>query len=282
MTDMVGRHRVIVENVRPEVDGGRFPAKRTVGENVVVEADIFSDGHDHLDCMLLYRVDGQTDWLKTPMISIGNDRWRGHFPVVAMRPHYFTIRAWVDSFKTWRQGLDKKMAANQVENIDLKIGADIVSGYLPRAGSDDRVFLEDCIKILSNENDIARALNLAQGDALLAITAKYPNEDMVASYPKKLKVHVDREKARFSAWYEMFPRSISPESGRHGTFKDCEARLPYLAEMGFDVLYLPPIHPIGRTHRKGRNNQTKAGFGMWAAPGPLVEMRADTKQFTLN
>jgi starch synthase (maltosyl-transferring) len=173
------RQRVVIEGVQPEVDCGRFPIKRVIGESVTVEADVFADGHETVCARIIYRSEKESEWTEVLMQPIGNDRWRGEFSVSSAGRYLYTIEGWV-------------------------------------------------------------------------------NQRFVSRYDKELSAVVDREKARYSTWYELFPRDCAAEGGRHGTFRDCEAWLPYIASMGFDVLYLPPIHPIGRAFRKGKNSQDAA------------------------
>jgi len=252
-----GRLRAVIENVKPEIDGGRFPAKRVVGERMTVEADIFTDGHDALAAALLYRRKSGSHWSETPMESLDNDRWRATFEVTEIGAYLYTLQAWVDRFESWRQGLAKKLQAGQDVAIDLLIGAGLVEETANRAPPTDKKRLANSISILrSKQPDAGETALLPE---LAALMAKYSDRRWAVTYDKELRVNVDREKARFSTWYEMFPRSCASEPGVHGTLRDCEQRLPYVAGMGFDVLYLPPIHPIGRSFRKGKNNELAAG-----------------------
>jgi starch synthase (maltosyl-transferring) len=251
--------RVVVENVQPEVDGGRFPAKRISGDEVSVEADAFTDGHDLLACEILYRKDGAADWSAVPMAPLGNDRWQGRFPVEGVGRYAFTVRGWVDHFATWRRGLEKKAAAAQDVRVDLLAGSALVRAAAERASGADARKLAKAASALSGARPAAVRVAQALDAALAELVARHPDRSRAGTYDRELGVVVDRPRARFSAWYELFPRSTAAEPGRHGTFKDCEALLPEIAGMGFDVLYLPPIHPIGRTHRKGPNNRAQAG-----------------------
>lgn len=247
-----GRERVIIDAVRPVVDGGRFPVKRIDGERIVVEADIFADGHDELSAALLYRRGERGRWIEVPMQALVNDVWRAEFQVSGPGDYYYTVQAWVDRFNSWRHGFEKKVAAAQDDAIELLTGAELVALGAKRANGDDRKVLERFAKALRAKTKEVSQLALA--DELVALMARYPDRRWAVTYGKDLRVTVDRKKARFSAWYEMFPRSCAPKAGVHGTFKDCIARLPYVASMGFDVLYLPPIHPVGVSFRKGKNN----------------------------
>jgi starch synthase (maltosyl-transferring) len=251
-----GRQRAVIENVKPEIDAGRFPVKRTVGEKVTVEADIFADGHDLLSAVLKVRRKQYDQWTETPMAPFGNDRWRGEFAVEEIGAYLYTIEAWVDRFETWRQGLKKKVDAGQDVSLDLLAGVLLVERAVRRAtGEDKRKLREHEAALRSDaENKVAREID----DGLTRLMEKYPDRRFAARYEKNLAVVVDREKARFSTWYEAFPRSFARKPGAHGTFQDLEQSLPYVASMGFDVLYLPPIHPIGRSHRKGKNNALTA------------------------
>jgi starch synthase (maltosyl-transferring) len=252
-----GRLRAVIENVKPEIDGGRFPAERVVGERMTVEADIFTDGHDALAAALLYRRKSGSHWSETPMESLDNDRWRATFEVTEIGAYLYTLQAWVDRFGSWRQGLAKKLQAGQDVAIDLLIGAGLVEETANRAPPTDKKRLRNFISILrSKQPDAGETALLPE---LAALMAKYSDRRWAVTYEKELRVNVDREKARFSTWYEMFPRSCASEPGVHGTLRDCEQRLPYVAGMGFDVLYLPPIHPIGRSFRKAKNNELGAG-----------------------
>ena len=255
MDDEHGRRRVVIERVQPEIDGGKFPIKRTVGEHVVVEADIFADGHDALSALLQYRHEAHQQWTDTPMEFLGDDRWSASFPVTTVGRYRYTVSGWVDHFVTWRRDLIKKVEAGQDVQVDLLIGIKLIEEGAARATKEDGHILARWItELRSVLTPAADRIRAALNPEIGILMAKYPDRRFETMYDRELPVMVDREKARFSAWYEMFPRSCSPKSGRHGTFKDCEARLPYVASMGFDVLYLPPIHPIGQTDRKGQNN----------------------------
>src|SRR5919106_908767 len=252
-----GRLRVVIENVRPQIDGGRFPAKRVVRERVTVEAAIFADGHEVLSAELLNRQNGGSTWTAITLPTLANDRWRGAFEVVKLGADRYTLQAWPDRFATWRQGLGKKVEAGQDVAVDLLSGAELVQQATKRAITTDKKQLQEFVSLLRSKR--AAASEGALSAELAALMTKYPDRSGAVLYDKELTVSVDRAKARFSAWYEMFPRSCASNPGAHGTFRDCEQRLSYIAGMGFDVLYLPPIHPIGRSFRKGKNNDLTAG-----------------------
>jgi starch synthase (maltosyl-transferring) len=255
--------RVIIENVHPELDGGRFRIKRIVGERVEVTADIFVDGHDVLRALLLHRPAPETSWNEVAMQPEVNDRWRGEFSVPAQGLHLYTLIAWVDRFQTWSRDINKKHAAGQDVSVDTLVGVELIERAAKGASA------EDGRQLLGWASQIRQLLKRSAGEALEkaldpdpvlgALVGNTFDLRQVSKYPKDLGVVVDRQRAGFSAWYEMFPRSCADEPGRHGTFRDCARRLDYVAGMGFDVLYFPPIHPIGRVHRKGKNNAESAG-----------------------
>jgi len=247
-----GRSRAVIENVKPEIDCGRFAAKRTVGEPMTVEADIFADGHDALSARLLYRKEGISRWTEIPMQPLPNDRWRGTFEVTELGDYYYTVQAWVDRFQSWRQALAKKADAGQDVALDLAAGALLVEAAAEQATDEDRKSLKRFAATLRGNPSVAIQSGL--DDELAALMERYPDRRWAVTYGKELRLNVERAKARFSTWYEIFPRSCATTPGQHGTFRDCQERLPYVAGMGFDVLYLPPIHPIGQSYRKGKNN----------------------------
>ncbi len=253
-----GRKRVVIESVEPEIDAGRYPIKRIAGDTVEVEADVFADGHDHVAARLLFRFHDVAEWMAVPMQPVGNDRWRGEFPVAHMGEYLYTVAGWIDHFDTWRSDLEKRIAAGQDIRVDLLGGAQLVEQAAERAGRDDADALRRWASVVRATEDVDAAQAAALDPALAATMALYLDPALETRYERELHVTVDREKAGFSAWYELFPRSTAAERGRHGTFKDCEARLDYVARLGFDVLYLPPIHPIGLSFRKGKNNSTTA------------------------
>ncbi|GEJ55409.1 alpha-1,4-glucan--maltose-1-phosphate maltosyltransferase [Anaeromyxobacter diazotrophicus] len=258
--------RVVVEGVSPEVDGGRFPVKRTLGEQVAVEADVFADGHDVVTALLRYRAEGEPSWTELAMEPRGNDRWRAAFTVTSLGTWRYTVEGFVDAFRTWRAGLAKKVEAGQVEPVDLLVGAELVEAAAGRARGADAARLAEAAGVLRAEGAVEARARAALDEELGLVMARHPDRSGAAALGRELEVCVERERARYGAWYELFPRSATPEPGRHGTLRDVAARLPYVAGMGFDVLYLPPIHPIGRAHRKGRNNAPAAAAGDVGSP----------------
>ena len=260
-----GRNRAVIEGVTPEVDCGRFPIKRIVGDTVVVEADIFTDGHDSISGELLYRFEQETNWTHVTFKPLVNDRWQAEFTVSRIGRYQYTVVAWVDHLKTWRREFDARVAAGQHSLIDVKIGAGYISDYASRAVGADAATLANWARELSDSNDIDSATATALDDERLATALSYPDERLQTRYALELEIVVDRERARFSTWYELFPRSTG-SNGAHGTFRDVEQLLPYIANMGFDVLYMPPIHPIGRGFRKGKNNSVAASADDTGSP----------------
>lgn len=252
-----GRARAVIDAVRPCIDGGAFPIKRVVGEPVDVEADVLADGHDHLGCVLLWRRSGDRKWSETRLLPQPNDAWRATFTPVDLGVWEYKIRAWVDPFLTWQADLRKRVDAGQNVEVDLQIGAGIVRGFAASAnralGKRLAAWTDRLLGDAPREQRAAAAVSDELADLMWEAA---PRRFAVES--ATLTVDVDRPRALFSAWYEFFPRSASPEPGRHGTFADMERLIPYVADMGFDILYLPPIHPIGRVARKGRNNAADA------------------------
>ncbi len=250
-----GRRRAVVENVQPVVDCGRFPVKRTPGERVLVTADVFADGHDVVRAVLLWRVRGAAAWQVVPMQALGNDRWQASFDIETLAPYEYAVRGWVDAFDTWHHALHKRIEAGQDVTVDLQIGAGLLAEAAARADGEDASRLQHWQSVLlTGEGISAYEAGAAE---LEALADRYPDLRLAVESPP-LAVAVERERARFSSWYEFFPRSTTGDENRHGTFRDCINWLPRIAELGFDVIYLPPIHPIGSQFRKGKNNSTES------------------------
>jgi starch synthase (maltosyl-transferring) len=252
-----GRKRVVIEGVKPEVDGGCFAIKRTVGETVEVEADVFTDGHDRVSCALQYRQEGASSWQEVPMQPLANDRWQGQFRVTELGRYRYTLCAWIDHFGSWRQDLAKRVQAEDIA-LQLHVGAELIGAAAEQATGEDAQRLGDWAAFLRGEGELEERLATALDEKLALLMARYPDRRLASRYPKDLPVVVDKVQARFSAWYEMFPRSCLAGEVGHGNFQSCETHLPYVAALGFDVLYFPPIHPIGRINRKGKNNTLQA------------------------
>jgi starch synthase (maltosyl-transferring) len=270
-----GRRRVVIEAVTPSIDHGLFPIKRTPGEVVVVEGDVFTDGHDLISAVLRYRSAGgstETAWRETLMQPLGNDRWRASFVVEEVGWYEYQVVGAVNRFESWRHGLERWVKAGQDVASELLEGAAIVREAASRATSeDDRRRLLAAADTLASEVAMSERADAGLGLDLSKLMQRAADL-RYASYSSVYRVRVDRERARFSAWYEMFPRSAGPDPTRSATFREAAGRLSEIADMGFDVLYLPPIHPIGRTNRKGRGNSLVAKPGdpgsPWAIGGP--------------
>ena len=303
-----GRKRVIIEAIQPQVDCGRYPVRRIIGDQIAISAAIFSDGHDHVAARLLFKHESERQWRSTPMTALVNDLWSAGFTVEQLGAWTYTIQAWVDHFDTWCDDLKKRLAAQpdpaspdparrdlppQDIPVAFEIGAQLLDQTAARAGASGKESKSADVKRLKI---IAASLRALAGQKLALY--EYPLspeiEQLAARYPdlafasdaKELRLWVDRERARFSSWYELFPRSTAPaakedqpaakenqpDPTRHGTFADVELLLPEIAAMGFDILYMPPIHPIGRAFRKGPNNTPSTDPGdpgsPWAIGSP--------------
>jgi len=250
--------RAVIEKVFPEVDEGAFPIKRITGDSIRVDAHVFADGHDVVACVLRHRHESEEAWTEVPMTPPGNDEWTAEFTVERTGRHLYTVCAWTDPFRTWHRDFIKRVDAGQDVSIDILVGAALAEKAAKRASGSDRKRLSTWAAELRADTDIAARTEKALHPGQAALAKAYPDRKHAAEY-RLLEAWVDREIGRFSAWYEMFPRSASPDPSRAGTLQDVIARLPYVAELGFDILYLPPIHPIGTTFRKGRNNSLECG-----------------------
>jgi len=257
-TESDGRGRAVIDTVSPQIEGGRFAIKRTVGEEVVVHADVFCDGHDVLRCVLLFGREGATEWAEAPMRHLGNDRWTASFVVGELGRWGYTVVAWVDRFFTWRHDLARRTDPKDIA-VATQVGAELVREAAARAAGGARTRLAEFGEALRTASEPDAAKRIGADEELGQLMARHGERLFPTRYDRTLPVVVDPERARFGAWYEMFPRSCAADGATHGTFADCEKRLPYVAEMGFDVLYLPPVHPIGTTYRKGPNNALVAG-----------------------
>src|SRR5688572_29363119 len=256
-----GRSRVVIEAASPEVDGGAFPAKRVIGDLVTVEADIFTDGHDVISAVALHQPDQQAEWSEVRMQPLANDRWRGQFKVESLGFHRFTFQAWIDHFLTWHRDLKKRVdggASEEELRVQLLIGLTYIRAAATRANERDRRKLDAFVAALESDDALTDKIEDVWSEDLLALMWRNAERTFATRYGAELCIEVDRPRAAFSAWYEMFPRSAAAQEGKHGTFRDVEAHLPRIVRMGFDILYLPPIHPIGKTFRKGRNNKVTA------------------------
>ena len=261
-----GRKRVVIEGVDPEIDAGRFPIKRIVGDAVQVEADVFGDGHDHVISYLQFRHEDDSLQQRVRMEPLGNDRWRASLQVSKIGRYFYTIVGSVNHFGTWRSDLLKRLEVGQDVCLELQTGGLLVEQAARRAEGKDAIQLNEWAHILRTECDSEDAKVVALDPILAEVMEQYADTSLETKYERELSIVVDRERGRFSSWYELFPRSCSPVAGKHGTFRDVEDRLPYISRLGFDVLYLPPIHPIGESFRKGKNNSVTAEPGDVGSP----------------
>ncbi len=248
---------LVIEQVTPQVDGGRYAPKRVVGDRCDVTAAIFRDGHDLLAAQVRFRGPGDDGWRTSPLTYLyESDLWVGGFALDLPGDWHFSIDAWTDRWASWRSGLEKKLAAALVVELELLEGAELLESTARRQRfGAHRSRLQEAAKILRDTTiDQGERGRLALSEELVALMAARFIPDDLTSYRMELPLRVDRPAAAFASWYEFFPRSTSPEPGGHGTFRDAEGMLPRIADLGFDVVYLPPIHPIGHTFRKGRNN----------------------------
>jgi len=266
---MNGQQRVIIENIQPQVQSGAYPAKRVEGDKVIVRGDIFCDSHDMLTAEVLYRYETERKWRMASMEDCGNDLWRGEFTVEKTGNYVFTVQAWADKFKSWHRDTLKKLEGGTANRTDLRIGVELINRKVKTYDNmpvRDKDFFEKAVKDLDSEKQpIDQSAVKVLDHSIYKRAVKYPLRDHLVTYEKELVVEVDRKKAGFSSWYEVFPRSLG-KNGKHGTFNDVIDFLPYVNHQGFDVLYLPPIHPIGETNRKGKNNNVKSKPGEPGSP----------------
>jgi starch synthase (maltosyl-transferring) len=260
--------RLVVEAVTPSVEGGAFPVRRVVGETVTVEADVFADGHEYLSVELRWRADDASDWQATPMAPLGNDRWRGAFPLPRLGRYHFTVEGWLDRFGGYRRDLAKKLDADVAQPVDLEEGRALVAAAAARSDGALRTELEDALARLggpSSDNATGVSESLLS-EALAALMRAADDRPFSLALDPPQLVDAEPLQARFASWYELFPRSQTDDPTRHGAFDDVIARLPAIRAMGFDVLYMPPIHPIGTNNRKGANNSLTAEPGEPGSP----------------
>lgn len=250
--------RVIIEHLAPEVDGGLFPIKRVPQEQVTVMADIYTEGHDSVNALLLYRKLGEKAWKKLTMASLGNDRWRADFVIAQQSDYEYCVEAWVNHFETWQKDFQKRIDAGQDVTVDILIGINYLKHVVEQEKGKEVERIKSLLDDIQKAAGSDKKQTLLLSAQLLNLTQSTPDTASYVRYDKILKVQVNSPKSLLSSWYEFFPRSFG-KNGQHGTFKDCEEILPEIARMGFDVIYLPPIHPIGTTHRKGKNNARVGG-----------------------
>jgi len=273
--DAVGTRRsIVIEQVSPEIDGGRSAVKRVVGDQLLVTADIFADGHDLLDAALLLRADDETAWSESPMRLVDNDRWSGTLPLTRNARHRYTIEAWRDAIGSWRAATTARLAAGVPIATELAEGRLLLGGALARSRGRDARVIGDALRREARARTDGTRVAALGADVVVAAARRHPDRTAATRFARELPLIVDRPRARASAWYELFPRSQGrdPTHPEPTTLREAAWRLPGIAAMGFDVVYLPPIHPIGRTNRKGRNNALAARRGdpgsPWAIGSP--------------
>lgn len=249
-----GRKRVIISNILPTVDCGKFPAKIVINQHVTISADIFTDGIDQVSARVLIRHSGQKLWKELELQLRDNDRWYATFTPDKLGKYSFQVIAWINHFATWQDSIRKKHAAGQDILVDLKAGLAIGEDALTRATGKDKNTIQKWLQQLEAVTESETGMKLAEDETMNGLFCKYRNKIATTIHPQTFELIVDPSKAVFSTWYELFPRSAAAEPGKHGTFNDVCNLLPAIAKMGFDVLYFPPIHPIGLTNRKGKNN----------------------------
>jgi starch synthase (maltosyl-transferring) len=267
------QHPIVIEAVQPAVDDGRYPCKREVGDRLEVSVDLFKEGHDVLDAVILYRTKDDSRWSEASLRPLDNDRWGGSFPLERNTRYLFTIEAWTDVFGSWVEEMGRRVAGGQTDlTSELLEGWELVRRVAARAAPAEAAPLRLVLERYETAAVQEARLDLLLDPGLRRAVSRLQERKDATRYDRELEVVVDRVRARWGAWYELFPRSQGRAPGRHGTFDDCIQRLPDIQRLGFDVVYLTPIHPIGRTHRKGPNNTLVAGptdpGSPWAIGGP--------------
>ena len=252
-----GRRRAFIEQVRPAVDDGRAALKRVLGEPIVVEADVIAEGHERIACALLHAAPGRESWSVVPMAPLREDVWQAAFVPAELGRHRYTVAAWVDAFATWRHKFERRTQRDDIE-LALREGSGLVRAAAARARGPERGALLAYAAALEGDAALDERRLCALTEALRELMAGAPDRSLETVYDPPLEAVVERSLARCGAWYEFFPRSCAEPPARHGTFATAARRLSYIAAMGFDVVYLPPIHPIGTGHRKGRNNSLES------------------------
>ena len=249
---------VWIAGVWPELAAGRFPVKRVVGDTFEVSADILREGHEALAAVLKYRTVKDTTWREVPMHHVDNDRWVGRFPLEENTRYLYTLEAYPDAYRSWAVDIEKRLASGMEVTSELLEGTALLRPALARAVGADKKRIQERLAELERATTPLQQARILLADDTAELVENYPDRSAATTYDRELEVVVDRPLAQCAAWYEMFPRSQGTVAGRHATFQDCIARLPDIAAMGFDVIYLPPIHPVGRSFRKGRNNSLVA------------------------
>lgn len=254
---MLNQSRIVIENIAPQINQGTVCIKRVVDEIVNVTADVLTDGHDVLQTSLLYKHKSEKSWSEVRMSPTNNDEYIASFQTTKQGFYTYKIEGWVDYALNWQHGIGRKIDDYQHVNSELLEGAELLENIVDKVSKDEKDYLNFLIQIFRNTESYGEAVKEATSRKLHIIFKKHP-EKLLTQTSNEYQVYVDRKKARFSTWYEFFPRSASEQEGKHGTFNDCHRLLPRVAQMGFDTLYFPPIHPIGEVNRKGKNNTTNA------------------------
>lgn len=250
-----GKKRVIITGISPVIEGGHYPAKTVVNDDIILSADIFGDGHDQVSASVFLRSIPTGETLELPMAFVINDSWEATYTFNAAGLYEFWIQGWENHFDTWKTGIKKKLEARQDIALDLQVGIELLENAAAALPA-NRTYLTSIANRIAIAEE-TEGVAIAMQDALTSIMFKYRPEERMTTSPI-FKITVERKKAAFSSWYELFPRSAAAQPGSHGTFKDVEKLLPRVRQMGFDVLYFPPIHPIGEKNRKGKNNTLTA------------------------
>ncbi len=262
---MMRQERVVIDAVQPQVECGRFFIKRIVGETVTVSADVLPDGHDVMQAEVLYKHQSGRQWRQVRMQPLGNDRFQAAFTVEKQGLYEYKIRGWVDYALNWQHGIEAKLRDGQHVRSELLDGVQYLEYLAGAASGADAGYAREFAACFPDEARYKEAVEVATSRRLHELFLEHPQR-LLAHTSEPLEVYVDRKRANFSTWYEFFPRSASQNPGAHGTFKDCERLLPRIAQMGFDTVYLPPVHPIGELNRKGKNNKTTAEPGDCGVP----------------
>ncbi len=257
---MQKQERVVIDAVSPQINGGEFFIKRIVNEVINVDANVLVDGHDVIAASVLFKHENARKWSEVRMHHKGNDEWAASFVVDKQGFFDYKVQGWVDHALNWQHGIERKIDDGQHVVSELLEGVLYLEPLLKKVKKSEKEFVQECISCFKDDSQYDKAIELAKSETLHYLFRTYPEKEL-ANESQTLQVYVDRKKARFSTWYEFFPRSASEEVGKHGTFKDCERLLGRVADMGFDTLYFPPVHPIGEVNRKGKNNTTEAFEG---------------------
>src|SRR5690606_5968496 len=277
MDKLNGRQRVIISNVSPQLEGGKYPAKATLNERVFFSANIFADGHDDVGASVFVKHEKDRIWKELPLKLTVNDLWKQVFMPQRTGSYFFKVQAWPDHFTTWQKGLQKKFDAGQDIRVELQIGEELLADAASRAIPKEAALLRNWIGSLQSADNQEDAVRLAMTKDLSDLMRRYRDKDLITSHDKVFRIEVEEKKALFSSWYELFPRSASLEPGKHGTFKDVKRLLPRIADMGFDVLYFPPSHPIGEVNRKGKSNSLVADADSPGSPWAIGNVRGGHK-----